>query len=129
MQSADYADLHAIVARSGQMFPCQCRSSNSTSFAASMSTNSQVFSVQSAAHAPSVTTYMVVFQDAVSAAKIEQLCSTAHFNYGFKCAQTFSKTFKGFSATVSASAYCVCPLCIFHVWCFSLTTLTSCCCY
>ena len=50
---------------------------------------------------------MVVFQDAVSAAKIEQLCSTIDSNYGFECAQTFSKTFKGLSATVSASAYCV----------------------
>ena len=89
------------------MFPSQRRSSNSTSFAASMNTDAQVFSVQSAAHASSGTTYMVVFQDAVSAAKIEQLCSTTDSNYGFECAQTFSKAFKGLSATVSASAYCV----------------------
>ena len=92
------------------MFPAQCRSSNSTSFAAIINTDSQVFSVQSAAHGPSVTTYMVVFQDTVSAAKIEQLCSTVDSNYGFKCAQTFSKTFKGFSATVSTSAYCACQI-------------------
>ena len=85
-----------------------CRSSNSTSFAASVNTNSQVLSIQSAAHAESATTYMVVFQDAVSTAKIEQLCSTADSNYGFECAQTFSKAFKGFSVTVSASASCVC---------------------
>ena len=108
MRSADSANVHALVARSDLTLPSQCRSSNSTSFAASLNTDSQGFSIQSAAHVPSVTTYMVVFQDSVSAAKIEQLCSTADSNYGFKCAQTFSKTFKGFSATVSVSAYCAC---------------------
>ena len=66
-------------------------------------------SIQAAAqqHEP-VITYMVVFQDAVSFAKIEQLCSSALSNYGFTCDQIFAKTFKGFSATVGASPSCAC---------------------
>ena len=41
-------------------------------------------------------------QDAVPTTKIEQLCSSADANYGFTCTQIFTKTFKGFSTTVSA---------------------------
>lgn len=51
---------------------------------------------------------MVVFQEAVPATKIDQLCSSADANYGFTCAQIFSKTFKGFSTTVSARLLLLC---------------------
>lgn len=86
---------------------CGCRSSRSTTFASSTGTKSQLVSIQAAAqHQEPVITYMVVFQDAVSVAKVEQLCSTALPNYGFACDQVFAKTFKGFSTTVSATPVC-----------------------
>ena len=95
--------------------PCQCRSSKGTTFATSTGKKSQLVSVQSAAQVESGTTYMVVFQDAVSLPKIEQLCSSADSNYGFACAQLFSKTFKGFSATVSASISLLGPFCLWYL--------------
>lgn len=85
-----------------------CRSSKSTTFASSTGKKTQLVSIQAAAqHDDPVITYMVVFQDAVSVAKVEQLCSSTLSNYGFTCGQVFAKTFKGFSATVSASPSCL----------------------
>lgn len=87
------------------------RSSNGTNVTTSTGVKSSLVSVQSAAHIKSATTYMVVFQDAVSVMKIQQLCSSAEANYGFTCDQMFTKTFKGFVATVSASLL-VCLYCL-----------------
>ena len=78
-----------------------CRSSNSTI------ASSGAMSTQSVAHTKSAVTYMVVFQDAISNSKIEQLCSSAPSNYGFSCDQIFSKTFKGFTTTVSSLCMCL----------------------
>ena len=66
------------------------------------------------AHTKSAVTYMVVFQEAVSVSKIEQLCSSAPTNYGFTCDQVFSKMFKGFTTTVSRSScnYCITCACV-----------------
>ena len=79
------------------------RSSNGTNVTTSTGVKSSLVSIQSAGHIKPATTYMVVFQDAVSVMKIEQLCSSAEANYGFTCDQIFAKTFKGFAVTVSAS--------------------------
>ena len=93
MHSSSMHDEHTI----------HCRSSNGTNISSIVDSSSDFLTIQAAevAHTTSSVTYMVVFQDAVPATKIDQLCSSADANYGFTCAQIFSKTFKGFSTTVS----------------------------
>lgn len=87
-----------------------CRSSNGTNVSSIVDSSSDFLTIQAAAitHNTSSVTYMVVFQEAVPATKIDQLCSSADANYGFTCAQIFSKTFKGFSTTVSAGLVLLC---------------------
>jgi len=80
-----------------------CRSSSNASSVADSSSSALTVQSQAVARTKSTAiTYMVVFQDAVPTTKIEQLCSSADANYGFNCTQIFTKTFKGFSTTVSA---------------------------
>jgi len=80
-----------------------CRSSSNASSAADNSSSTLTIQSQAAAQTKSTAiTYMIVFQDAVPTTKIEQLCSSADANYGFTCTQIFTKTFNGFSTTVSA---------------------------
>ena len=84
--------------------PSCCRSQNGTVVTDNANGSVTIQPTSDTGSSSSPVTYMVVFQEAVSLVKIEQLCSNADQNYGFSCGQVFSKTFKGFSVTVPTKA-------------------------